>query len=221
MQLALDHLVVICDPGAPQAQSLIDLGLTEGSANTHTGQGTANRRFFFRNAYVELLWVDDLALSRREPAFRTRLWERWMRRREGACPLGIALRPADPRDAEEHPAFATWAYHAPYLAPQVSIGIAVNSPLTEPEILYVNFATSPASKNREPLDHQLGVKEITGLRIGVPGDLPQAAAAKAVAASGLAEFFRAADYVAEVLLDGAVHQRSADLRPGLPLIFRY
>jgi hypothetical protein len=221
MQLALDHVVLICDPGAPQAQGLIDLGLVEGSANVHTGQGTANRRFFFRNAYLELLWVDDLSLSRSEPAFRTRLWERWMRRHEGACPLGIASRPSDPKDAEDRPPFATWAYHAPYLPPQVSIGIGVNTPLTQPEILYVNFATSPAAKAREPLTHLLGVKEITGVRIGLPGGSAQSPGAKAVSAAGLVEFFDCSDYLAEVLLDGAIAQKSADLRPGLPLILRW
>jgi hypothetical protein len=33
--------------------------LTEGTPNIHPGQGTANRRFFFRNAMLELLWVND------------------------------------------------------------------------------------------------------------------------------------------------------------------
>jgi hypothetical protein len=28
----------------------------EDSSNTHPGQGTANRQFFFNNAYLELLW---------------------------------------------------------------------------------------------------------------------------------------------------------------------
>lgn len=221
MELALDHLVLICDPGAPHAQALIDLGLREGSGNVHTGQGTVNRRFFFHNAYLELLWVDDLELSRSEPAFRTRLWERWMRRHEGACPLGIALRPADTKDAEEHPPFATWAYHAPYLPQPVSIGIGVNTPLTEPEILYVNFATSPASKDREPIAHPLGVKEITSVRIGLPGGSAQSPGAKAVAAAGLVEFFESADFVADVLFDGTIAQKSADLRPGLPITLRW
>jgi len=50
LSFAIDHVFVMCSPGAPEAAALIRAGLTEGSANTHPGQGTANRRFFFRDA---------------------------------------------------------------------------------------------------------------------------------------------------------------------------
>jgi glyoxalase-like protein len=220
MKTALDHLVLICDPRAPQADALTTLGLLEGSGNVHDGQGTANRRFFFDNAYLELVWVDDLEESRREPAFRTRLWERWLRRHESACPFGIALRPDDPADAGVPPPFPTWAYHAPYLPAQVSIGIALATPLTEPEFLYMNFATSPRSKAREPLDHPLGVREITHVRVASPGGA-QSQAAKTTAALGIASFTSADDYVIELLFDRAVKGQIADLRPGLPLVLRW
>ncbi|HKE37355.1 MAG TPA: VOC family protein [Candidatus Baltobacteraceae bacterium] len=220
MKPAFDHLVVICDPGAPQADALSALGLIEGSANVHDGQGTSNRRYFFHNAYVELVWVDDLDLARQEPAFRTRLWERWMRRHDGACPFGIALRPDDPADAEARPPFPTWAYHAPYLPPQVAIGIALATPLTEPEFLYLNFATSPQSKAREPLDHPLGLREITHVRVGSPAKA-QSQAAKTTAALGIASFTDSREYVVELFFDHAVKGESADLRPQLPLLLRW
>jgi hypothetical protein len=221
MQLALDHVVLICDPGAPQADALRALGLHEGSPNVHHGQGTANRRFFFNNAYLELLWVDNLAESRAEPAFRTRLWERWLRRHDGACPIGIALRPADPADAEVPPPFPTWAYHAPYLPSQVSIGIALSTPLTEPEFLYLNFATSPAAKAREPLEHALGAREITGVRMGLPNGEAQSPAATAVRAASIVSFFAADEYVVELAFNNGVSGQAADLRPGLPLVLRW
>ena len=220
MKPALDHFVLICDPGAPQAGLLIDLGLVEGSANVHHGQGTANRRFFFENAYLELLWVTDVDESRQEPAFRTRLWERWMRRHYGACPFGIALRPDDPVDADQPPPFPTWAYHAPYLPAQVSIGIALATPLTEPEFLYMNFATPPLAKDREPLTHPLGLREITHVRIGLPGTA-QSQAAKTTAALGITSFADTQDYVAELFFDHAAKGESADLRPELPLVLRW
>jgi len=43
----LDHVFILCSPGAPESGALNRLGLTEGSPNTHPGQGTACRRFFF------------------------------------------------------------------------------------------------------------------------------------------------------------------------------
>jgi glyoxalase-like protein len=85
----------LCAEGAPEAAVLLSLGLVEGSPNTHPGQGTACRRFFFANAYLELVFVVDEAEARAEPARATRLFERWSRRRKGASPFGIVLRPAD------------------------------------------------------------------------------------------------------------------------------
>jgi hypothetical protein len=44
----------MCSKGAPEAEALLRVGLREGAGNTHPGQGTACRRFFFENAYLEL-----------------------------------------------------------------------------------------------------------------------------------------------------------------------
>ena len=57
MPLQFDHLFICTSVGAPDAERLVAFGLTEGEPNVHPGQGTACRRFFFRNAYLELLWV--------------------------------------------------------------------------------------------------------------------------------------------------------------------
>ena len=44
--MEFDHLFICVDSPAKEADALIEFGLTEGSANVHPGQGTANRRFF-------------------------------------------------------------------------------------------------------------------------------------------------------------------------------
>ncbi len=61
MPFELDHFFICTDVGAPAAAALMALGFVEGAPNTHPGQGTANRRFFFDNAMLELLWVHDEA----------------------------------------------------------------------------------------------------------------------------------------------------------------
>jgi hypothetical protein len=113
MALELDHVFVCCSPGAPEADALLHLGLIEGSPNTHPGQGTANRRFFFRNAFLELLWVSEPAEARSEQTRRTKLWERWSRRTSNACPFGFVFRPQGVNAATAP--FATWAYCPNYL----------------------------------------------------------------------------------------------------------
>jgi hypothetical protein len=59
VSVELDHIFILCAVGAPEAAALIRLGFSEGTPNTHPGQGTACRRFFFDNAYLELLWVHE------------------------------------------------------------------------------------------------------------------------------------------------------------------
>ena len=83
MAAELDH-VFICTArgGNAEADRLVTLGLTEGGPNVHPGQGTACRRFFFRNAYLELLWVDKPDEAQSESVRPMRLWERWSGRAE-------------------------------------------------------------------------------------------------------------------------------------------
>ena len=90
--MELEHVFILCDEGAPEAEALLRLGLREGSGNTHPGQGTACRRFFFGNAYLELAWVGDPAEAGSELAKPMRLLDRWMLRRAGACPFGVIVR---------------------------------------------------------------------------------------------------------------------------------
>ena len=82
MPIALDHAFIMCSIGAPEGDALIQRGLVEGSRNVHPGQGTANRRFFFENFMLELVWVDKPDEAQSEQTRRTRLWERWVGRED-------------------------------------------------------------------------------------------------------------------------------------------
>jgi hypothetical protein len=147
MKAEFDHLFICTEIGAPEADRLIEIGFTEGSSNTHPGQGTANRRFFFHNAMVEFLWVHDPIEAQSEVIQRTRLWERWEGRDSSAtcdriCPFGICLRPAT--DSPDPVAFSHWDYHPPYLPKTISIAVAPNSAvLTEPMLFQIPYSYLP------------------------------------------------------------------------------
>src|SRR5215469_13717593 len=83
MTLRLNHAFITCDVGAPEATALLARGFIEGSRNMHPGQGTANRRFFFTNFMLELVWVSDPVEALGVSVRPTELWERWSRRGEG------------------------------------------------------------------------------------------------------------------------------------------
>jgi hypothetical protein len=216
----VDHVFVSASVGAPEAQRLIDLGLVEGSANRHPGQGTVNRRFFFANAMLELIWVEDEAEARSEaePARRLHLWERWSGRDGAACPFGVCLRPSEGR-ADVAP-FPAWDYRPAYWP--VGYPVANNSTVdAEPLVFYIHahrrIDTAPADQ-RQPYQHALPIRELTSVRMFAPGATTPSAAMLAVLESGAFSFQPATRPRLELGFDGERQGQRADLRPELPLV---
>jgi hypothetical protein len=213
---------VLCAPGAPEAERLVALGLTEGAANTHPGQGTACRRFFFANAYLELLFVTDEAEARAEPARSTRLFERWSRRGAGASPFGVVLRPSlASAEAGVKPPFPSWSYRPAYLPPGFAIEVAAGTTLEEPEVFYIPFARRPDALGQQPMSHGPGLCELTGVGIGVPGRGAVSAAARAAEESGVVAFAPADEHLMTLTFDRGARNQTADLRPELPVVLRW
>ena len=187
---ALDHLFIFTAVGAPEAERLLRCGLTEGERNVHPGQGTANRRLFLRNAMLECLWVYDAPEARGRVIDRMRLWKRWHDRAIGASPFGIALRPLQP--TEQDIPFAAWEYRPRNLPQPYASTIATNSVcIEEPMLFYVSFGRRPDATpmdRRQPLEHAIGVREITALRITLRHHKPWSAAVQAVERLGVARF---------------------------------
>ena len=74
--MVIDHIFIFSQAQGAEADQLIDFGLTEGSHRVHPGQGTTNRKFYFENFFLEILWVhneDEMRSSLTEP---TKLWKR-------------------------------------------------------------------------------------------------------------------------------------------------
>ena len=216
----VDHVFVSAAVGAPEGDHLVDLGLIEGSSNRHPGQGTANRRFFFANAMLELVWVHDPAEAQSvaEPARRLHLWERWAGRDGAACPFGVCLRPtAGTCDAAPFP---SWEYRPSYSP--VGMPVANNSTVdAEPLVFYIpmhrRMDTAPAER-REPYQHAIPIREITSVRIFAPGASAPSPAMSAILQTRAFSLQPAARPLLELGFDGERQGRRADLRPALPLV---
>lgn len=223
--MQLDHIFIRVRPGAPEAAALAAFGLCEGTGNRHQGQGTANRRFFFTNAFLELLWLDDAAEAQSAAARPTLLFERL----SGAgSPFGLCFRPtpgdaapgaaplcaASPGAAAPLP-FASWRYQPDYLPPGVTCDIAL-APLTEPMCFHLAPGGRPDAlppARAQPLAHRVPLREITAVKVVQPRGLPSLA---------LPVCFEAGDAdLLELTFDGGAQGRSQDFRPALPLIFHY
>ncbi|MEA3139589.1 MAG: hypothetical protein QOK23_1758 [Gammaproteobacteria bacterium] len=216
MPLEVDHAFIACALEAPEADALLRLGFVEGSSNSHPGQGTANRRFFFENFMLELLWVADPAQARSERTRRTRLWDRWSYRDKGANPIGIIFRSTDGQPALGP--FQTWAYTPSYLPAGASIHIAEGTTLDEPELFYLPFLNRSAGRDSEPVAHALPIRRICGAAVGVRrlGELSEAS--RRAQDHGLLAYFESPQPVLEIIFEGSPDTR-IDLRPDLPVIF--
>ena len=201
--IELDHIFICTSvDAADEIGRLLALDLTEGTPNTHPGQGTACRRFFFPNGYLELLWVNNPAEAQSEAAHPTRLWERWTGRREGACPFGFGFRRATQQI--DSPPFATWEYRPPYLPEPWNFQIGQNSDvLTEPMLVYLPFAQRPDSHpcdKRQPLEHSAGLREISSIELVTPHAHSLSNELAALAKAGLVRVLSGAEYFIELAL---------------------
>ncbi len=228
MRVEFDHLFICSEVGAPEAEQLVAFGLVEGAPNVHPGQGTANRRFFFHNAMLELVWVHDEREARSPPIAPMRLWERWRYRFTGYSPFGICLRPKDARRAlSGRPAalpFATWEYSPPYLPPGTRIDVAAGTAPSEPLVFATPFGGRPDAlpeERRQPIVHPKGLVEVTGLRITLPKAGPTSGAVRALHRAGVVSFDAGEEHLAQIEFDRGTRGQSADFRPLVPLRFRW
>jgi hypothetical protein len=215
--LELDHAFIGCAAGAPEGDALLRLGFIEGSGNTHPGQGTANRRFFFDNFMLELVWVSDAGDAQSEKTRRTRLWERLQRQDAEVSPFGIIFRPAG-GEAPVAP-FPTWSYTPAYLPPGLAMQVADGTSLYEPELFYLPFMNRGRQRSGEPTLHAIPVRRILALSVGV-SRLDQLSKASRIAEQhGLLSYVDSPRPILEISFEG-VAAVSFDLRPRLPLVFR-
>jgi hypothetical protein len=217
MEYELDHVFVCASFGAPEADRLAALGLTEGPPNRHPGQGTANRRFFFANAMLEFLWVENAEEAQGPVARPLRLWERWSRRDSGACPFGVCLRPA--HQGVREPPFPAWEFRPPYFPTPLFLYVGMNAEsVEEPLLLYFPFVRRPEAipaQERPPVDHAAGLRELTALRIFGPR---ASTAARAAEQAGAVSYLEGTEHLMEIGFDGERQGGRADLRPASPLV---
>lgn len=217
--MQIDHIFVRTTLNAPEAELLRAFGLTEGSGNRHPGQGTENRRFFFYNAFIELLWIADIAEVTSAATTPTMLHQRLSD--QHASPFGVCFRPG-PEQTEA--SFLVWPYAPAYLPAGMSIGIACDADLTEPMWFYFEQAQAPEAapaERRQPLVHACGARRITAITITTPTEKPWSSAAAAATRSEGLSMVKGDSHLMEITFDEGAGNKLHDFRPALPLVFHY
>lgn len=222
-ELELDHIFICVEPNAPEAIALADSGLQEGRNRIHRGQGTANRCFFFHNAYLELLWSCNSTEIKSSLVQPLHLWERCHWRNISACPFGISLRLTN--NSSDNLPFSTWQYCPSYLPEGAFIPIATNSQFTDEPLIFLSpVSQSPASVSpdqRPPLEHNVKLERITKIDVSLAKEKPFSAEIAILQSLGLANFTRGQSYHLQLEFDRGMNGKTYNFEPDLPLSFRW
>ncbi len=219
--MQLDHLFICTPDVASAAAALRSFGLVEGSSNTHLGQGTANRRFFFHNAFIELLYLCDRAEAQNKTTRPTGLFKRLTDRDGLVSPFGIGFRPGPHQ--EDHAPFPGWCYQPAYLPSKRQIIIG-DAPLMEPMWFFLSSALRPDQvqrPQREPLTQPRGWCEITSVIVTVPGIKHLSVPAQRAVQAQVIRVEAGSEHLIEIVLDGGVQAQSHDFNPVIPLLVHW
>ncbi|MBW1297545.1 hypothetical protein [Aquimarina litoralis] len=89
--MEIDHIFIFSKNKGKEADDLVNFGFVEGSNRIHKGQGTTNRKFYFKNFFLEVLWVVDQNEIQNDTTSPTKLWERSQFHQNRYSPYGLCL----------------------------------------------------------------------------------------------------------------------------------
>ncbi len=153
-----DHIFIFTATKGKIAERLIELGFTEGSSRIHPGQGTINRKFYFNNFFLELLWVINPAELNSELIRVTKLNERANYNYNGNSPFGLCIE----NTIDTELLFADAHKYQPHFFPEgMVIDVLANSSNpTLPWTFRLPFKGPKAAPN-EPTEHKNGIELLT------------------------------------------------------------
>jgi hypothetical protein len=226
--MELDHVFIITASPQQVAYALQEFGLTEGTPNTHPGQGTACRRFFFESAYLELVYVTSKEELKSPGIAETKLWERSQYKKTHYCPFGICFRNISHDNKSSTLIFEDgWKYKPPYLPEGMYINVAFNTNYqTEPmlfEMPFFRFTPKDYSPERiQPLNHKKGFKEITKVTLTQPTTVENLSVSmQKVVNSSIVAVVPGRSYSVALEFDHCVKGEMQDFNPLIPLSIQW
>ena len=214
MNLKLDHVFILVEPEAKVADRLLECGFREGPSNTHPGQGTANRRFYFANGMLEFIWVQDADEARHGSGRSLHFSER--AEDPTASPFGIIFVPRKDNASLDMP-FPGWHYQPAYFPPPRGFHVGANSHnIAEPLCFYFPFQ-DPGVPKPEPNRNPQTISEVI---ISTPSMDTEGVLALASQADRLS-MRSGKEHLMEITLDRHDSGRTEDYRPAMPLILRW
>lgn len=235
--LQVDHVNLwVADPTAGK-QKLEALGFTaipDSLSTVHQGQGTTGRYFYFLNAYLELIFINNQEefVQNAQKNNQLDFMERANHLENGFAPFSVSLQMKD-YDQTKIP-FETIAYGQDWMGEEHRIYVAKNAKIKKeepsifviyPSIAYDIFDTK-ADLSKIPEEyalwrsfyyHKNGAEKISKIKIHTHPWDDQSATIKALQQMELVELVAGENYLMELYFDNQRQGKSYDLRPELPL----
>jgi hypothetical protein len=154
----IDHIFIFTENKGKVADQLVSFGLTEGSSRIHKGQGTTNRKFYFENFFLEILWVHDENEIKSDLVKPTGLWQRANYKTNNSSPFGLCIVNADETDSLFEKSLK---YQPDYFPSGLSIDTLTNE--NQPELPWTFRLPFKGHKKNEvePTAHANGIKRLT------------------------------------------------------------
>lgn len=156
--MKIDHIFIFTDENGKVADNLVDFGLTEGSNRIHVGQGTINRKFYFDNFFLEILWVhneNEITSDKTKPMG---LWKRAEYKTNHFSPFGLCIVNSDDTEKTFEKAFR---YQPDYFPQGMEIEIIKNENQSDlPWTFRLPFKGQKKHEN-EPTKHKNDISILT------------------------------------------------------------
>lgn len=156
--MTIDHIFIFTDDKGKVAEELVDFGLSEGSNRIHVGQGTANRKFYFENFFLEILWVHNVQELTSDKTKPMGLWERAEYQTTLASPFGLCLVHTEDTDSVFKNALK---YQPAYFPPGMEIDILKNEDQTDLPWTFRLPFRGQEKHDQEPTVHKNGIARLT------------------------------------------------------------
>ena len=226
--MELDHIFIFTHQAQQVASTLQTFGLSEGTANVHAGQGTACRRFYFQNAYLELAWVINEDEIKSPLIERTKLWERSQYKLTKYCPFGLCFRAKQQSSHSIRLLFEDgWRYHSIYLPQGQFANIASNEDFPAEPMLFEMpfFGLAPKEyslEQQQPLTHARGFHELTKVSLTLPPPVNDfSSAMEKVLREGIVHLSLGETYLVALEFDDGNQGQLQDFTPLIPLVINW
>ncbi|MCR9133111.1 MAG: VOC family protein [bacterium] len=156
--MVIDHIFIFTTDNGTIANDLVDFGLIEGSSRVHKGQGTANRKFYFSNFFLEILWIHDENEIKSTQTMPTGLWNRANFESKHCSPFGLCLVNSDDTNVLFKQSFS---YQPEYFPQGMAIDIIKND--SNPNLPWTFRLPFKGQKKNvdEPNNHGNGISSLT------------------------------------------------------------